>query len=133
MADSRSYPLTADVTVRVASTLIQAAALQRPVVRLDPGVTLVFSGTGESAELTLDGLLISGGDIVLRGRFGSVTLTGCTLDPGTAAAPAAPAAAGPQARLAPRLLRRSRPRRTAGRWRRSGSGSRPTRSRRRAR
>ena len=94
MADSRSYPLTADVTVRVASTLIQAAALQRPVVRLDPGVTLVFSGTGESAELTLDGLLISGGDIVLRGRFGSVTLTGCTLDPGTAAAPAAPAAAG---------------------------------------
>ena len=84
VAGSLSYPLTADVTVPVASTLIQAAARQRPVVRLDPGVTLVFSGTGESAELTLDGLLISGGDIVLRGRFGSVTLTGCTLDPGTA-------------------------------------------------
>ena len=87
LADSRSYPLTAGTTVPVASTLIQAAALQRPVVRLDPGVTLVFGGTGESAELTLDGLLISGGDIVLRGRFGSVTLTSCTLDPGTAAAP----------------------------------------------
>jgi hypothetical protein len=87
LADNRSYPLTASATVPVASTLIQAAALQRPVVRLDPGVTLVFSGTGESAELTLDGLLISGGDIVLRGRFGSVTLTCCTLDPGTAAAP----------------------------------------------
>ena len=89
VADSRSYPLAADVTVPVASTLIQAAALQRPVVRLDPGVTLVFSGTGETADLTLDGLLISGGDVVLRGRFGSVTLTGCTLDPGAAAAPAA--------------------------------------------
>ena len=87
LADARSYPLTATTTVPVASTLIQAAALQRPVVRLDPGVTLVFTGTGESAELTLDGLLISGGDIVLRGRFGSVTLTCCTLDPGTAAAP----------------------------------------------
>jgi hypothetical protein len=94
VADSRSYPLTAGVTVPVASTLIQAGALQRPVVRLDPGVTLVFSGTGESAELTLDGLLISGGDIVLRGSFGSVTLTGCTLDPGTAAAPAVTGIAG---------------------------------------
>jgi hypothetical protein len=93
MADSRSYQLTANATVPVASTLIQAAELQRPVVRLGPGITLVFSGTGESAELTLDGLLISGGDIVLSGRFGSVTLTGCTLDPGTAATPATPSAA----------------------------------------
>ena len=34
-------------------------------------------------ELTLDGLLISGGDLVLRGAFKSVRLTGCTTDPGT--------------------------------------------------
>jgi len=100
LADSLSYPLTASTTVPVASTLIQAAALQRPVLRLDPGITLVFTGTGESAELTLDGLLISGGDIVLRGRFGSVTLTCCTLDPGTAAAPP-PAGAPAGATAAP--------------------------------
>lgn len=105
VADSRSYPLAADVTVPVTSTLIQAAARQRPVVRLDPGVTLVFNGTGETAELTLDGLLISGGDVVLRGGFGSVTLTGCTLDPGTAAAPAAAFAIAADGRaLAPARL-----------------------------
>jgi hypothetical protein len=40
--------------------------------------------------LTLEGLFISGGDIVLRGAFDSVTLTCCTLDPGNAGDVASP-------------------------------------------
>jgi hypothetical protein len=38
----------------------------------------------QPSELVFDGLFISGGDIVLRGDFKSVTLNCCTLDPGTA-------------------------------------------------
>jgi hypothetical protein len=46
--------------------------------------------------LVLDGLFLSGFDIVLKGEFDCVTLTCCTLDPGTAAPPAAsPAASVP--------------------------------------
>src|SRR5262249_31109264 len=38
----------------------------------------------DGSTLVLDGLLISGGDIVLKGKFASVTFTCCTLDPGNA-------------------------------------------------
>ena len=62
----------------------------RPVVRLsapanpgDPPAAWTFTSGGE-ATLTLDGLLVSGGDIILRGAFASVRLTGFTADPGTA-------------------------------------------------
>ena len=62
----------------------------RPVVRLpapanpgDPPAAWMFTGGGE-AVLTLDGLFVSGGDIILRGAFASVRLTGFTADPGTA-------------------------------------------------
>ena len=44
----------------------------------------VFTG-GPGAQLVLDGLTISGCDVVLRGAFDSVRLTACTIDPGTAA------------------------------------------------
>ena len=43
----------------------------------------MFTGGGTSSTLTLDGLLVSGGDIVLRGAFDTVRLTACTTDPGT--------------------------------------------------
>jgi hypothetical protein len=59
----------------------------RPVLRLPapaPGVTeWIFHGAADSA-LILEGLLISGGDMVLRGDFARVILRCCTLDPGDA-------------------------------------------------
>ncbi|MCW3097921.1 MAG: hypothetical protein JWL77_3539 [Chthonomonadaceae bacterium] len=56
----------------------------QPVGQSDPEPDVsrwVFTGI-EAGELTLDGLWVSGGDIVLRGSFARVTLTSCTLDPG---------------------------------------------------
>ncbi len=44
-------------------------------------------------SLHLEGLLISGGDLVLRGEFASVTLRYCTLDPGDAGPMGLPAPA----------------------------------------
>ena len=62
----------------------------RPVIRLpapSPRSTQpnkwVFTGA-EGSTLALEGLFVSGGDIVLQGVFDSVTLTCCTLDPGNA-------------------------------------------------
>src|SRR5262249_47339303 len=60
----------------------------RPVIRLPlPAGKVtkwVFRGSDDQSTLVLDGLFVSGGDIVLRGTFESVTLRCCTLDPGTA-------------------------------------------------
>lgn len=87
------------------TVLVQAGPQQRPVLRPAPvsppsGTlpTWVFTGGGE-AELTLDGLLVSGCDIVLRGSFDTVRITACTLDPGTLyrGAPPAPPVATPLA------------------------------------
>lgn len=92
LADSLTYESVGDVGTTAAplgSLLIRAAPVQRPVVRLpaaaddDPPAAWTFTGGGSGSELTFDGLLISGGDIVLRGAFSSVRLTGCTTDPGT--------------------------------------------------
>jgi hypothetical protein len=51
------------------------------------------------ADLSLDGLFVSGGDIVLRGDFRSVTLTCCTLDPGSAGESAGSTAVSADGRL----------------------------------
>jgi hypothetical protein len=85
----------------ITAVLVQAANEQRPVLRPAPSSppadsppVWVFTGA-DGAKLTLDGLLISGCDIVLRGAFDTVRITGCTLDPGTlyrGAAPVPPAA-----------------------------------------
>jgi hypothetical protein len=92
LADSLTYDAVADVgstATPIGSLLVRAGESVRPVVRLpaaatgDPPVAWTFTGGGEDAELTLDGLLISGGDVVLRGAFKRVRLTGCTTDPGT--------------------------------------------------
>jgi hypothetical protein len=61
----------------------------RPVIRFGPSsppgpTEWIFTGSGRGS-LVLEGLLVSGGDIVLRGSFSTVTLTCCTLDPGTSA------------------------------------------------
>jgi hypothetical protein len=92
IADSLTYEAVADVgstAAPIGSLLVRAGDSVRPVVRLpaaatgDPPVAWTFTGGGEDADLMLDGLLISGGDVVLRGAFKTVRLTGCTTDPGT--------------------------------------------------
>lgn len=85
----------------ITAAVVQAANERRPVLRpmpdsppADSPPAWVFTGAA-GAELTLDGLLVSGCDIVLRGAFDTVRITACTLDPGTlhrGSAPAPPAA-----------------------------------------
>jgi hypothetical protein len=108
VGDSLTYGALAGVGTTAApigAVLVAAAPQQRPVLRpvpaSPPGGTVpawVFTGGGE-AQLTLDGLLVSGCDIVLRGSFDTVRITACTLDPGTLhrGAPPAPPAATPLA------------------------------------
>ena len=85
--DSATYPVLAAAgssTVPIVSLLIQAGPGMRPVVRPPAGSPpWIFTGGGE-ARLVLDGLTVSGCDIVLRGSFDTVRITACTIDPGTA-------------------------------------------------
>ena len=93
-ANSFTYAGIDAVIVRGALTL-RAGALQRPVIRLpeaDGPLTIV--GTPGSC-LALDGILLSGGDVVLQGSFDAVTLSCCTLDPGSEAPDAATAGSPP--------------------------------------
>jgi len=96
IADSLTYGAVGDAgssAAPIESLLVRAGAQVRPVIRLpapaqpsDPPDAWVFTGGGPTSELVLDGLFVSGGDIVLRGGFATVRLTGCTMDPGTRAA-----------------------------------------------
>jgi hypothetical protein len=98
LADSLTYTNAADVTVKGPLT-VRAGPGQRPVLRPSPAgpqwTQWRFTGQDAPAgapptSLVLDGLFLSGLDVVLAGRFDSVTLTCCTLDPGTAAPLPAP-------------------------------------------
>jgi hypothetical protein len=94
IADSRTYTAVADVTcastgtARAGPLTVRARPGERPLVRFpEPGrpgerPQWVFYG-GEGARLILDGLFVSGGDIVLRGPFEHVKIVGCTFDPGS--------------------------------------------------
>jgi hypothetical protein len=89
LGDSLTYPGADDLVVPAAAPAgltLRAANEQRPLIRLAPDRPWVITGGGPDAVLTLDGLFVSGQDIVLCGTFASVTLTCCTLDPGSAAA-----------------------------------------------
>jgi len=83
--DSFTYAVS-DVP-NIGKVTIQAAQQKRPVLRL-PAPTggnvsaWTLTGSGSDSVLVLDGLLVSGGDIVVAGQFASVTFTCCTLDPG---------------------------------------------------
>jgi hypothetical protein len=89
--NSLTYNLIADVNP-VARVALLAGSQQRPLIRPDlpqvlgavsPPPVWTFTGTG-AAELALDGLFISGGcEVVLAGSFAKVTLSCCTLDPGS--------------------------------------------------
>ncbi|MCP3911610.1 MAG: hypothetical protein GY713_11705 [Actinomycetia bacterium] len=82
--DSLVYePTAADVVAQ--KLVLQAAEGERPFVGLDSD--WVFSSVATSAELTLDGLWLGGGNqVVLRGDFDTVTIRRCTFDAGTLAA-----------------------------------------------
>jgi hypothetical protein len=86
--NTSSPPGALDVTVTGALTL-QAGNSERPLLRLDPDPARpwLIHGASAAATLVMDGLFISGHDIVLTGTFAAVTLTCCTLDPGSAATP----------------------------------------------
>jgi hypothetical protein len=86
LGDSLTYAGAADFSVAGALTL-RSANNQRPLVRLDEKHPWVITGQTPSACLVLDGMFMSGQDIVLTGTFDTVTLTCSTFDPGTAATP----------------------------------------------
>ena len=87
IGDSRTYGTLADVgstSEPIVSLLVRAGPSMRPVLR--PSHAEQHRGSSPGAarrELVLDGLTISGCDIVLRGSFDTVRLTACTIDPGT--------------------------------------------------
>ncbi|HEY4281152.1 MAG TPA: hypothetical protein VGM91_23260 [Conexibacter sp.] len=66
---------------------LRAANQRRPLLRLS-GELVVVGDTG--AELTLDGLLIAGAAIVVRGDLSQLTIRHCTLVPGLDAGPLSP-------------------------------------------
>lgn len=84
LTDSCTYTQVAAISVAPGGLTVRARPGQRPVIRLaENAQPWTFTGS-PGARLVLDGLLVSGGDIVLQGTFDQVTIVGCTLDPGTA-------------------------------------------------
>jgi hypothetical protein len=85
--DSLTYTSVTDVN-NITNVTVLADNPGRPVIRLAPPAPKVtewaFSGSADQSTLVLDGLFVSGGDVVLKGIFDGVTLRCCTLDPGTA-------------------------------------------------
>jgi hypothetical protein len=89
--DSLTYDSAPDVPMVTQLTLM-ARNQSRPVIRFPPShssppAATEWIFTGQDGSLVLDGMFVSGGDIVLRGTFSSVTLTCCTLDPGNSPPP----------------------------------------------
>ena len=100
ITDSLTYNGVPDVP-SVQSLTIRASNLSRPLLRLPasasspPGPPTAWTLTGDAGStLMLDGLFVSGGDIVLAGTFDTVVLSCCTLDPGSAGAAQDPPVAG---------------------------------------
>jgi hypothetical protein len=97
IGDFLTYGAVADIgsaATGIVAVTVGAENKTRPLIRLPalaaPNVTeWIFTGgadAGHLAQLVLDGLFVSGGDIVLRGFFDTVTLVCATLDPGNAGA-----------------------------------------------
>jgi hypothetical protein len=93
LSDSLTYDGIADLTVTGALT-IASGNNQRPLIRLAAATPWTITGGNADAALALDGLFISGQDIMLAGQFASVTITCSTLDPGSASPGALPGAPG---------------------------------------
>jgi hypothetical protein len=92
IADNLTYDSIADVGTgaeAVHRVTVRALNGTRPLIRLDGTTEWVIKGdanTGDDQELVLDGIFLSGADIVLQGSFRVVRLKCCTLDPGTSGA-----------------------------------------------
>ncbi len=83
VADSRTYTEALAVAVPANEELeLRAADTRFPVVRLPEGGGLVTCGDG--ASVVLDGLLLTGGPLVIDGRPRHVEIRHCTLVPGLA-------------------------------------------------
>jgi hypothetical protein len=89
--DSLTYYGIADVgaATPITALTIRGANFTRPVIRMNGGEWAFIgaqnpTGDGRDGTLMLEGLLISGCDVVLRGYFDQVTLRCCTFDPGMA-------------------------------------------------
>lgn len=80
IGDSLTYDKVRDLT-NFDDITLGAANEVRPVIRLKANAKWTFKGNTD-ANLTLNGLLFSGCDIVLEGKFNRVTIQCCTLDPG---------------------------------------------------
>ena len=89
IGDGRTLTATADVPA-IRDVAIRAEDGERAVIRAGGGGEWAF--TGDGGHLRLEGLLVSGTDIVLRGDFTDVVISCCTLDPGTSGALRTPAA-----------------------------------------
>jgi hypothetical protein len=85
--DSLTYVETSDLG-GIENVTLRAEDRQRPVVRLPegaPGPTVwAFTGAGDDSVVIIDGLLVSGGNVALRGQFDRVVINCCTFDPGSA-------------------------------------------------
>lgn len=85
MNDSLTYDSVPDAP-NVQQLTVTAQNSTRPVIRCAAPGEWVLTG-GADAVLVLEGLFLSGCDVVLRGEFAQVTLRCCTFDPGSAALP----------------------------------------------
>lgn len=86
IGDSATYAGAPNYAIAGSNSLVlQASNGQRPLVRFTSPTEWRFTGSpvnGVASNLLLDGLFVSGADIVLDGAFEQVTLSTCTLDPG---------------------------------------------------
>jgi hypothetical protein len=80
--DFLTYTAVSGVT-GIDRVTVMAANAVRPVIRLAPPGAWTFQGN-DGGVLFLDGLLLSGSDVVLQGKFDRVVLNCCSFDPGQA-------------------------------------------------
>jgi hypothetical protein len=89
IGDSLTYDGINDASVQGRLTL-RSDNEQRPLIRLpqsfggNPAQWVLTGQSGTENCLVLDGLFVSGGDIILDGDLQCVTITCCTFDPGSA-------------------------------------------------
>lgn len=82
LKDSLTYNQVSHL-LQIKQVTLRAQNKTRPTIRLPESSSWVFFGGENNSELVLEGLLISGGDIILSGQFQRVTFSCCTLDPGS--------------------------------------------------
>ena len=86
LGDCLTYDQVADLG-GIDDIILGAENQTRPLIRLPAAPQAsawVFTGNDGAAKLRLDGLFVSGGDIILRGAFDTVSIVCATLDPGNA-------------------------------------------------